>query len=205
MIRRIVIALLVLALGAAILFGIVHGYEAWRAHVYAEGDTAGAARVQQAWNKDKIARDEAQAVAVATARKDEQAQAAAAIQGEKDARDLADARAAEADRAARGAAAAAGGMRDTIATLDSAARQLGVPSAAACPGLFAGQRDEAIRARSALAACSDGHQQLARDADSALNASELRGDTALSYIKATGAPGADQIQLPAPVPSEPSK
>jgi hypothetical protein len=91
--RRIVIALLVLALAAAVLFGIVHGYEAWRGHVFNQGDTAGAARVQALWDKDKIARDKDTLRKVAEARADEQRMAADAAKGEANARRRAEDRA----------------------------------------------------------------------------------------------------------------
>jgi uncharacterized protein GlcG (DUF336 family) len=58
---KILGALLLVALVVALVFGTVHGYELWRAHVYAEGDTAGADRVLNLWNEDRA---KAQAAAI---------------------------------------------------------------------------------------------------------------------------------------------
>jgi hypothetical protein len=154
--RRIVIALLVLALAAAVLFGIVHGYEAWRGHVFNQGDTTGAGRVQALWDKDQIARDKDTLRKVAEARADEQRMAADAAKGEANARRRAEDRAQAQAAAARRSSSAAGGLRDDLAALDGSARALGIPDAASCPGEFARQRDEAIRARAVLGACSGG-------------------------------------------------
>jgi hypothetical protein len=101
--RRIVIWILIAALAAAVLFAIVRGYEAWRARVFSEGDTAGAQRVQILWDEDRAAalaqanedarrnaketerrlkaqqeNDRAQEALLATARRDAAAAAAAA-------------------------------------------------------------------------------------------------------------------------------
>lgn len=189
MIRRIVIVLLVIALAAAVLFGIVHGYELWRDAKVAEGDRAGAARVQALWDADKLTRAAATLAAVAQARKEEQDTAAAAAKGEKDARDRAEAKATELAAAARRSAAAAGGLSGKLAALDAAARSAGSPDAASCPRLFAQQRDDAIQARGLFGSCVAEYRSLGEDADAALASLELKLDTALSWINATGAPG----------------
>lgn len=200
MVRKILIVLALIALAAGLVFGIVHGYESWRMKQVEEGKTLGRAEVQKLWDKDKIARDAAQAVAVAKAVKEEHDKAAAAAQGEKDARDRAEARARANAVAADRARTAAGGLSGHLADLDTAARSLGIPDAAACPGLFAQQRDAAIQARSLFGSCVSEYRDLGQAADGDAAATQLQLDTALSYIKATGAPGADQIVLPASTP-----
>jgi hypothetical protein len=191
--RRILIALLLAALAVALVFGTVKGYEHWRDAVRAEGDKAGAARVQALWDKDIEKRDADTMKKVAEARADEQRMAADAAKGEADARRHAEERAQAHANAARLSTAAAGSLRDDLAALDGAARALGIPDAASCPREFARQRDEAIRARAVLGACVAEYRQLGQDADDAVAGLELRLDTALTWIRATGAPGADQL------------
>lgn len=193
MIKRIVIALLVAALAAAVVFGIVRGYEAWRAKVYGEGDRAGAARVQILWDDDRLQLLTRNAEAVARARAEEQQAAAAAAEGEAHARQRAEDEAKHQAAAAGRSAAAAGGLRDDIAALDARARELGIPGAAACPGEFALQRDAAIRARALFGACVAEYRLLAADAESDGAALRLQLATALSWIRATGAPGAKDL------------
>jgi hypothetical protein len=65
MTARILKAMLVLALIGAVIGGITWGYEHWRASVFHQGDTAGAARVQQLWDEDRAS---AQAQAIENAR-----------------------------------------------------------------------------------------------------------------------------------------
>lgn len=192
--NTIVRVLLLIALAAVLFFGIQHAYESWRASVHDEGFVDGKAFVQQLWDKDREQMQARHIAELDQVRKQDAAAAAAAIQGEKDARDRAEQRAAAAAAAAHNSAAAAGGMRNAIATLDANARARGVPDAASCPGEFARQRDDAIRARAVLAACSAEYRQLAADADGDAAGVRLQLDTALSFIRATGAPGADQIQ-----------
>lgn len=195
MTRRIVTALLVLALGAAVIYGIVWVYESWRDGKVAEGDRTGAARVQALWDTDKNHRATATITAIEVARREEREAAAAAAKGEKDARDRAEAQASRNAAAASRSAAAAGGLSGQLAALDRAARAAGVPDSASCPGLFAQQRDAAIQARAVLGACVTEHRSLAADADAALAGLELRLDTALSWIRATGAPGTESLPL----------
>lgn len=199
---KIITALLLIAAAAALVFGIVHGYEAWRASVFNEGDTAGAARVQGLWDADIKKRDADTLVKVDAARKDGARMAAAAAQGEVDAIKRDKERLEHQAAAARASAAAAGSVRDNLAALDRAARAIGVPDAASCPGEFAKQRDDAIRARAVFGACVAEYQSLGADADRAASALELRLDTALSWMRSTGATGADD--LPAADPSPPS-
>jgi hypothetical protein len=171
-----------------VLYAIVWGYESWRDGVVAEGDAQGAGRVQDLWNKDKVARAAAAAKEVAKAREDEQEKAREAVKGERHAREQAESRAAAAAAAANRATAAVGGLSGNIAALDRAARALDLPSAAACPGEFGRQRDAAIRARALLGACAARHRDLAEAADGAVGAVTLKLDTALGYIRAVAPP-----------------
>lgn len=65
MTRRVVIWLLVLALGAAVIFGIVRGYEWWRTGKVEEGRLAGRAEIQKKWDDDRA---RAQAATIEQAR-----------------------------------------------------------------------------------------------------------------------------------------
>jgi hypothetical protein len=186
MTEKIVKAFLVLALCAGIVFAIVKGYETWRGHIYAQGDTAGAARVQQLWDKDVERRDAIAAKAVADGRKQEREQAAQAMETEREARRNAEKLASLAQASAARSAAAAGGMSGHLAALDAAARGGGLPAAAACPGQFVEQRDAALRARALLGSCSAEYQRLGQDADDALDAVTLKLETALGYIAIVG-------------------
>lgn len=185
--------LALIALAAGLYFVIVHAYEHWRDSVRAEGEQAGAARVQAAWNEDIKKRDAETLRRVEAARAEGAQMAASAAAGELHAMQQAKARAEQQAAAARRAASAAGGVRDTIAALDRSARALGIPDAASCPGEFAKQRDDAIRARAVFGACVSAYQVLADRADRDRGDLQLRLDTALSWIRSTGAPGADEL------------
>lgn len=184
MIARILTVLAVIAACAAVLYAIVWGYETWRDGKVAEGDRAGAARVQAQWDADKVKRAGEKDAAVAAARADEQGKADAAVKGERDARLKAEQQVARYRDAAGRSAAAAGGLSGHIADLDRAARAIDLPAAAACPGEFVKQRDAAIRARAVLNACQQEYRSLAAAADDAIGTITLRLDTALSYIAA---------------------
>ncbi|MBX3653180.1 MAG: hypothetical protein KF686_03280 [Ramlibacter sp.] len=172
------------AIAAAVVAGIIFAYSSWRNNVLAEGDRAGAARVQAQWDKDKIQRATATLEAVGEARLKEQLSADLTAQGERDAIRKANAQAAR-DRAAAGqSAAAADKLRDDLEALNVAARALDLPTAAACPSEFARQRAQAIRARELFGACTAEYRALGEAADGALRGITLRLDTALSYIKA---------------------
>ncbi len=175
---------LTVALLAGIVFGIVWGYEHWRDAVRNEGAAAGAARVQTQWDEDIRKRDTAKLAAVAKARQEEQAAAAAVAKGEADARQKAETRAAADRRAADAARRAGGGLRDDIAALDGAARAVGVPDAATCPSEFARQRDAAMRARKLLDTCGARYLELAQRIDESWTGITLKLDTALGYINA---------------------
>lgn len=169
---------------ALIVFAVVAGYERWRDGVRAEGDAAGAARVKAQWDADVRKRDTAKLAAVAKAREEEQAAAAAVVKGESDARQKAEARAALDRAAADRARRAGGGLRDDIAALDGAARAVGVPDAATCPGRFAEQRDAAMRARKLLDTCGTRYLELAQRIDESWAGITLKLDTAIGYINA---------------------
>lgn len=169
---------------AGVIFAIVRGYEWWRDGVRDEGATAGRAEVQEKWDADVRTRDAQKLAAIAKARKEEQDQAAAAVKGEHDARIKAERQAAADRTAAARAERAAGGLHGTIAALDGAARDLGIPDAATCPRLFGEQRDAAVRARAVLAACSAAYRELGTAVDDAWRAITLKLDTALGYIHA---------------------
>lgn len=190
---KVLTVLALIALAAGLVFGIVHGYEAWRASVFNEGDTAGAARVQRLWNEDIKKRDAEKLRAIETARSQGAQMAASAAEGELHALQQAKERAEVQARAARAAASAAGSVRDDIAALDRSSRALGIPDAASCPGEFAKQRDDAIRARSVFGACVEAYRVLADRAERESGDLQLRLDTALSWIRSTGAPGASDL------------
>lgn len=190
---RVLIWLAVVAAAVALVFGVVTGFEHWQAGLRADGDRAGYARCDGERKQERIKQADRAAREVATARREEQETAARAAEGEKDARDLAEARERQQAAAARRAASAAGGLSGQLAALDAAARAAGTPDAASCPGQFAQQRDAAVAARALLGACVTEYRSLAADADGALSGVELRLDTALTWIRATDAPGASEL------------
>lgn len=179
---------LTLALVAGVIFGIVRGYEWWRDGKVAEGDRAGAARVQQVFDAYKLKQAALQAEAVAKARKEEQDIAAAAAQGERNALDKAQRDAAASKAAAARSAAVAGGLSGNIAALDRAAAALGIPDAATCPARFAEQRAAAVRAREVLGSCVAAYRELGQAVDDSWGAITLKLDTALGYINAVAPP-----------------
>ena len=178
----------VLAICAAVVFGIVRGYEAWRGHVFALGDTAGAARVQALWSTDTIMLAAVATAAISKARTDERNDAAKAMEVERETRRnaeksalLATAAAARSDRAARG-------LLGDVAALNAAAGDRGLPQAASCAGELVTERNAAIAARALLGSCSTEYRQLGQDADAERDALELRLSTAMSYIQIVGPP-----------------
>jgi hypothetical protein len=176
--------LLVAALCAGVVYGIFGIYEWWRSGVFNQGYAKAIAEKLAESNADKARRANEVTAAVEKARKEEQDKAALAAKGERDAREKAERQAATDRAAATRSAASAGGLSRHVAALDRAALDLGMPSAAACPGEFAKQRDAAIRARAVLGSCVEGHRRLAADADSAVGAVTLKLDTALGFINA---------------------
>lgn len=184
MITRILTWLAVIAACAAVLYAIVWGYETWRDGKVAEGDRAGAARVKAQWDKDVKTRDDAHAAELKTAIAEAGRMARAANQGEKDTLNTSLARARTDLAAANRAAADGRTLRDTIATANSAALTLDMPSIAACPGQFVEQRALAMRARDLLGRCSARLESLAAGTDRAFTGLTLKLDTAMSYIAA---------------------
>jgi len=165
--------LLMLAIVAAVA-ACVALWEHKRESIKEEGRVEGRAEVKQKWDADTIEREKQYAQNLNDALAKERASNQKAMEAEREARRNAD----KAADAARLSLRATGGLRDTIGALDAAARALGVPSAAACPGEFASQRDAAIRARAALSACAGAYRELAEEFD----AVELKFDTAMKYI-----------------------
>lgn len=167
---------------AAVVYAIVFGYEMWRDGKVEEGLVLGRAEVQAKWDEDVRKRDSEKLVAVTVAVAQERAMGEAVVQGEKNAR-------LKAEKLALGYKADAtvalnnlGGMSGNIAALDWAARNIGIPDAAACPGEFEKQRNAALRARKLLSACSTENQGMGERVDAAWAALVLQLDTAISYI-----------------------
>lgn len=175
---------LVAAICAAVVFGIVHGYELWRSSVREDGLTAGRAEIQARWDADVRKRDAQKLLDIKADREDELEKQRLVNQGERNAKQRHEQRAAADRAAADRSAAAAGGLRDSIDALDRAARDLNLADAASCPGELGRQRDAAVRARHMLRACSEEYRGLAGAVDSAWTALSLKFDTALSYIHA---------------------
>lgn len=175
---------IVVGICAAIVFAVVRGYEWWRDGVRAEGVTSGQQEVQGKWDADVRIRDEQKLKDIAAARTEEREKAAKAAEGERNARDKAEREAVASRAAADRSSTAVGGMRGTIASLDRAARDLGIPDAASCATEFAKQRDAAVRAREVLGSCVSEYRELGKAADDAWDAVTLRLDTALGYINA---------------------
>jgi len=173
-----------LAIVAGVIFGVVKAYEWWRSSVHEEGVIRGRAEVQQKWDTDVRKRDKEKLDAISRVRLEEREDAQKVVQGERDAREKAEKRAAAYAAAASTARASDTGLRDTIAQLDRLARERGIPDAAACPGEFVQQRDAAVRGRSLLDACSTRYRELAESSDRAWEAVNLKLDTAIGYINA---------------------
>ena len=117
MIARVLAWLAVAAACAAVLYAIVWGYETWRDGKVAEGDRAGAARVQALWDDDRA---KAQAKTIEDARLNA-AEGLRRINAHQENQRVQDAQLARARRDAATAAAAADGLRLRASTyLDAA-------------------------------------------------------------------------------------
>jgi hypothetical protein len=134
-------------LAAVLTLAAVLGLRAWNAHLVAQGDARGAARVQAAWDAQEHARREA------AARDD----AARFRNAERTAHEDAQREAARRARDA-GAAAAVRGLRGDIARLASRPDAAGDAGFAACAG-------EAATARQLLGESAGAYQELAAEAD----------------------------------------
>lgn len=175
-------------IAAALVAAVIAAYMGWRNSVFADGDTAGAARITTQWNQDTIKRAAVAASATKAARTEERNAAAAAMEVEREGRINAEKLARQAQASAARSTAAAGGLLGNLAALDAAARGRGLPTAAACPGEFERERDAAISARAVLGSCVAEYQALGRDDDLAHDAVALKLDTALAYIRILNPP-----------------
>jgi hypothetical protein len=152
-------------IAAVLALGAVFAVQGWKAHIYARGDAAGAARVQQQWDADTARRDADTLAAHLAAQQVLRTQEAVLQQkAERIAHETAQR---EAQLRAAGAAADARvrSLHTTIAQLNANAAALAdVPgtSAGACaaPG-----SDAAATARELLGACSQRYAAVAAAAD----------------------------------------
>lgn len=170
-------------IGAVLALGAVFAVQGWNAHLRAQGDAAGAARVQQQWDADTARRDadtlaaHVQAQQVLRSREAALQQEAERIANETAQR--------EAQLRAAGAAADARvrSLHTTIAQLNAnAAAHLPDPGADACA---AAQPDAATTARELLGACSQRYAAVAGEADRL--AGQVMG--LQDYVQATAGDG----------------
>ncbi len=159
---------------AGTIAAAVMAYNNWHDGIEQAGVLIGRNEVQAKWDKDVIVRQGLATAAMARVRKEEQDAAAAAA---KNAKVEYENQKTQAVATAR-SSAAAGGMSRYIASLNASALGRGLPTPAACPAEFVRERDDAIRARTALDQCSSRYREVAADGD----AVELKLDTALKYI-----------------------
>lgn len=162
-----------LAIAAAIA-AIVIAYNNWHDDIEQAGVVKGRKEVKAQWDQDVIARQAAATTALARVRKEEQDAAAAAAKNAKV--EYANEKAQAVAIARSGAVSV--GMSRYIADLNASAIGRGLPTPAACPAEFVRERDDAIRARTALDQCSSRYREVAADGD----AVDLKLDTALRYI-----------------------
>ena len=152
-------------IAAVLALGAVFTVQGWKAHIYARGDAAGAARVQQQWDADTARRDADTLAAHLAAQQVLRTQEAVLQQkAERIAHETAQR---EAQLRAAGAAADARvrSLHTTIAQLNANAGALAdVPgtSAGACA---AAHPDAAATARELLGACSQRYAAVAAAAD----------------------------------------
>ncbi len=163
----------ILAVLAAVA-ALVAFYDNWHDGIQQDGIVIGAQRKQGEWDADKIRMQEVALELVAKARKEEQDAAAAAAKNAKV--EYANEKAQAVAIARSGAVSV--GMSRYIADLNASAIGRGLPTPAACPAEFVRERDDAIRARTALDQCSSRYREVAADGD----AVDLKLDTALRYI-----------------------
>lgn len=173
------------ALMAAVLaLGAVVAVQDWNAHVYAQGEAAGAARVQQLWDTDTTRRNADTLAAHLAAQQALRAQEAAYQQeAERIAHETAQR---EAQLRAAGAAADARvrSLHTTIAQLNAnaaALAQLPSDSAQACTTTHL---DAATTARELLGACSQRYAAVAAEAEHL--SAQVTG--LQDYVRAQGQP-----------------
>ncbi len=159
MIARILVWLAVIAACAAVLYAIVWGYETWRDGKVAEGDRAGAARVQALWDADRA---QAQAAALEKRRLDA-VETERRLKAQEENQRAQNRQIADARRDAERAAASADGLQlRATAYLD----------AAGCGGRTGDSAVDCIRQAvaqitDALGSCGRIARQVAADADDA--------------------------------------
>lgn len=159
MIARILMWLAVIAACAAVLYAIVWGYETWRDGKVAEGDRAGAARIQAKWDADRVTRA-AEAVEAARQAAAETLRRLSKQQENQRAQDIL---IAQVRRDAAGATAAADGLRLRASTyLDAAGC-----GASAGDAALECIRKAAAKVGDILGQCAARHTELAAAADDA--------------------------------------
>lgn len=158
----------------AVLASITWAYMSWLDGRLAERFDAGKAVVQQLWDNEIKARQAVAITAGENFRKQELRDAARSTEIEHEARKNEGTVAMYRTRAAD----ASGRLQSHIAATNAAARDRGLPTAAACPTEFARQRDAAIFARELLGQCGSRYQALAAETDGI----RLKLDTSLKFI-----------------------
>lgn len=159
MIARILAWLAVAAACAAVLYAIVWGYETWRDGKVAEGDRAGAARVQALWDDDRA---KAQAQTIEDARLNA-AEGLRRLNAHQENQRAQDAQLARARRDAATATAAADGLRLRASTYLDAAGCGTVATDAALECI----RKAVASITDALGQCGGIARQVAAEADDA--------------------------------------
>ncbi len=156
---------LMAAIAAVLALGAVLAVQGWKAHIYAQGDAAGAARVQQQWEADTARRD-ADTLAAHLVAQQQLRQREVALQKETEriAHETAQ-REVQLRAAVAAADARVRSLHTTIAQLNAnaaALTDLPGPGADTCT---ATQHDAAATARTALGACSQRYAAVAGAAD----------------------------------------
>lgn len=174
--------LLVIAIAAGLLWGIVTAYESHMDAARHEAEQKGINKTVLLWNEERRQQDAQHIKDLADARTSERNSAVTSMAIERAAQEKKNAQV-QADAAvAKRNADGAGRVFGLIANLDAAAIALGVPGASACPGEFAKQRQAAIDARAVARSCVAEYRSLGEDAVATLRPLNLKLDTALKYI-----------------------
>lgn len=152
-------------IAAVLALGAVFAVQGWQAHIHAQGDAAGAARVQQQWDADTARRD-ADTLAAHLVAQQQLRQREAALQKETE-RIAHETAQREAQLRAAGAAADARvrSLHTTIAQLNANAAALADLPGTSTGACTATQHDAAATARTALGACSQRYAAVAGAAD----------------------------------------
>ena len=134
-------------IAAVLALGAVFAVQGWKAHIYAQGDAAGAARVQKRWDADTARRDADTLAAHLAAQQVLRTQEAVLQQ--------------KAERIAHETAQREAQLRSAVASADARADVPGTSTGAcAAPG-----SDAAATARELLGACSQRYAAVAAAAD----------------------------------------